>query len=179
MAEVRTFIQAEAKNLQQPGKILSTLNEFLHEDLSRAELFITMFYLSFDTDTGRLSFANAGHNPPMVWRSETKSFEWLDTEGLILGVKRDVVFEEKQFQMQPGDSLILYTDGITEAANSAGEMFGEGRLCALIEENHKLSPQQIINNLIKQVRSYSGTHILNDDVTLVILKVETSKAACR
>ncbi|MCM2358443.1 MAG: SpoIIE family protein phosphatase, partial [Geobacteraceae bacterium] len=90
MAEVRTFTRAEAKIARSPGEIMSALNDFLYEDLTRAELFITMFYLNFDADTGKLSFASAGHNPPLVWRSGSRSCERLDAEGLILGVKRNV-----------------------------------------------------------------------------------------
>ena len=157
MAETRAFIQAEAKNIQSPREILSSLNELLYEDLTRAELFITMFYLSYDAERLKLSFASAGHNPPMVWRSNLQTCERLDAEGLILGVKRKVAFEEKQVQLQPGDVLLMYTDGITEATDPAGVLFGEDRLCALIEEYQALPPQQILTNLLKQVRSFAGT----------------------
>jgi len=172
MAEVRTIIQAEAKVIRGPGEILSVLNEFLYEDLTRAELFITMFYLNYDADMRKLSFASAGHNPPMVWRSPSRTCEYLDAEGLILGVKRKVTFEEKQVQLQSGDILMLYTDGITEASNPAGEFFGEARLCSLISEYHALHPQQIIENLLAQVRTFAGSQNLSDDVSLVILKAD-------
>lgn len=172
MAEVRTFIQAEAKNIRSPGEMLSALNEFLYEDLTRAELFITMFYLNYDADMQKLTFASAGHNPPMVWRSDSQSCESLDAEGLILGVNRKVTFEEKRVWLQPGDILLLFTDGITEAANPEGDCFGESRLCALLDEYHALAPQQIIENLLKQVRAFAGSQTLIDDVTLVIMKVD-------
>ncbi|MCM2358233.1 MAG: SpoIIE family protein phosphatase, partial [Geobacteraceae bacterium] len=172
MAEVRTFIQAEAKSSRSPGELMSALNEFLHEDLSRAELFITMFYLNFDAATGKLSFASAGHNPPLLWRSNSRTCEWLDAEGLILGVKRKVVFEEKQVRLQPGDILLLYTDGVTEAANPDGVFFGEERLCTLLNEYHTLPPQQIMDNLLNQVRLFAGTPNLVDDISLAIMQIE-------
>jgi serine phosphatase RsbU (regulator of sigma subunit) len=171
MTEARTFIQAEAKIIRSPGEILSALNEFLFEDLTRAELFITMFYLSYNADLQQLFFASAGHNPPLLWRSNAKTCEWLDAEGLILGVKRDVAFEEKQVRLQPGDILLLYTDGITEAANPEGEFFGEDRLCALLDECQGVDPQQIIEHLLTRVRSFAGSLSLIDDVTLVVMKV--------
>jgi serine phosphatase RsbU (regulator of sigma subunit) len=151
---------------------LSALNDCLYDDLTRSELFITMFYLNFDSDRKRLSFSNAGHNPPVVWRSNSQTCEWLDAEGLILGVKRDVHFEEKQVQLRTGDILVLYTDGITEAANPDELLFGESRLCALLEEFHALSPQQIVENVLEQVRCFTGTQSLVDDVSLVVMKLE-------
>ena len=172
MTEVRTFIQAESKIIRSPGEILYALNEFLYEDLSRAELFITMFFLSYNADLQKLSFANAGHNPPLLWRSTVKTCEWLDAEGLILGVKKGVAFEERQVQPQRGDILLLYTDGITEAANPEGLFFGEDRLCSLLNEYHALNPQQIIDNCLIQVRSFAGSQSLLDDVSLVVVKVE-------
>ena len=176
MAEVRTFIQAEAKSLRNPSEILCTLNEFLYDDLTRAELFITMFYLTYDAGMGELSFANAGHNPPMVWRSGTQSCEWLDAEGLILGVKRNIVFEKKQVQLRPGDILLLYTDGITEATNPDNEMFGEDRLCSLLKAYHTLPSHQIIDTLFKKVRSFAGDQALADDISLVVMKLEKQRS---
>lgn len=172
MAETRTFVQAVAKNIRGCGELMALLNDFLHDDLSRAELFITMFYMSYDADMRRLSFASAGHNPPILWRAASRSCEQLDAEGLILGFMRGVVFEEKQIQLMPGDLLLLYTDGITEAANPAGELFGEERLCALLGANHALPHQQIIDNILGQARLFTGTQGFSDDISLVVMRVE-------
>jgi serine phosphatase RsbU (regulator of sigma subunit)/Na+/proline symporter len=169
MTEARTFIRAEAKSIRSPREILGALNEFLYEDLTRAELFITMFYLNYDAARHRLSFANAGHNPPLLWRSRSGTCEWLDAEGLILGVKPQVEFEEREVKLHPGDLLLLYTDGITEAADQGGALFGEDRLCALLNEHHTLSPGQIIDTLLGQVRLFTGTRTFNDDISLVIM----------
>lgn len=169
MAEVRTFILAEATKLQYPDEILYNLNEFLHEDLSRAELFITMFYLTFSTTTSELSFSSAGHNPPLLWRQETRSCEWLDAEGLILGVKRSIRFERKRLQMRSGDVLLLYTDGITEASGPDNELFGENRLCSVLMEHHRLHPQQIIDTLLNRVRAFTGNRPLSDDVSVIVM----------
>jgi len=173
MAEVRTFIKAEAKKLQTPDEILFALNEFLYDDLTRAELFISMFYLTYNADTGELTFSNAGHNPPLIWRGAPHSCEWLDAEGLILGVKRKFAYEKKRVPLNPGDILLLYTDGITEAANPDKEMFGEARLCALLKEYHSLPAQQIIDELCGQVRAFTGSRFLVDDVSLVVMKMDS------
>jgi hypothetical protein len=176
MAETRTFIQARSQGIHRASDIMSALNEFFYEDLTRAELFITMFYLIYDADTRRLSFASAGHNPPFVWRTDSRSCERLDAEGLILGIRRRVDFEEKQVQLYPGDVLLLYTDGITEAENQDSEFFGEERLASLFAEYHHLAPQQIIDNLLQQVRLFAGVHHFNDDVSLVVMQVENGES---
>lgn len=172
MTETRTFIQSRVQDIESPGKMMSALNGFLFNDLSGAELFITMFYLHYNAGTRELSFASAGHNPPVLWRGKTRACERLDAEGLILGISREVDFEEKLERLQPGDILLLFTDGITEAENQAGEFFGEERLCTLLEEHHTLAPQQIIDQLIRQLQSFTGTESFTDDVTLVIMRVE-------
>jgi Na+/proline symporter len=176
MAETRTFIQARSQGIHRASDIMSALNEFFYEDLTRAELFITMFYLIYNSDSRRLSFASAGHNPPLIWRAGSRSSERLDAEGLILGIKRWVDFEEKQVQLYPGDVLLLYTDGITEAENQDGEFFGEERLAALFAEYQHLTPEQIIDNLLQQVRLFAGVHHFNDDVSLVVMQVEKGES---
>ncbi len=172
MAETRTFIQAVARQLLNTSDILYALNEFFYEDLSRAELFITMFYLKYDSTSRILSFSNAGHNHPLIWRPGANACEHLDAEGLILGVRREVEFEERRVKLEPGDILLLYTDGITEAEDADHNLFGEERLCSLLQQNHHLPPEELIDELIRQVRLFSASISFNDDVTLVAMKVE-------
>ena len=170
MAETRTFIQAKAKNLASASGVMSALNEFFYQDLTGAELFITMFYLKYDIAGGRFTYASAGHNPPIVLRQGSQACERLDAEGLILGIKIEVIFEEKTEFLNPGDMLVLYTDGIIEAANAEGELFGEERLCRLLHELQSDSPQKIIDSLLEQVREYTGMQNFTDDVSLVVMK---------
>ncbi|MFA5516067.1 MAG: SpoIIE family protein phosphatase [Desulfuromonadales bacterium] len=173
MAETRTFIQARAKELSTASEVMRQLNEFFYDDLTRTELFITMFYLKYNAASRRLSFANAGHNHPLIWRSGGAGCERLDAEGLILGVRRNFVFEEREVLLNPGDLLLLYTDGITEAEDKDGNFFGDERLCTLLGENRDLSPQQIINQLLEQARLFAGTQNFLDDVSLVVMKVNS------
>jgi serine phosphatase RsbU (regulator of sigma subunit) len=156
MTEVRTFLRAQAQHLSGAGAALQSIDDFLYEDLGRAELFITMVYLRYDSATRRLSFACAGHPPPLILRNGSETCEFLDAEGLILGVKRNVVFEEKQVDLQPGDVLLLYTDGITEAENGEGEFFGEERLCSVVQELRQLPPAGLIEELLYQVRLFAA-----------------------
>ncbi len=172
MTATRTFIHARVQSFRSAAETATALNSFLYEDLTRAELFITMFYLKYHAETRNLSFANAGHNPPLIWRAKSRSLESLDAEGLIFGILPRVDFEERRVQLQPGDLLLLYTDGIIEAENSHGSFFGENQLAALLEEHHALAPQEMIDNLLARVRMFTGTKTFNDDVSLVAIRVE-------
>ncbi|BCR05410.1 hypothetical protein DESUT3_24790 [Desulfuromonas versatilis] len=171
MAETRTFIQARATEIENPRDIMGALNEFFFEDLTRAELFITMFYLRFDSNSRKLRFASAGHSPPLIWRPGAEACERLDAEGLILGIRRGVTFEEHEVQLRAGDLLLLYTDGVTEAESGNGEFFGEERLCTLLREHHGKSPQELIDTILDQVRLFSGVQTFTDDVSLVVMRV--------
>lgn len=169
MAETRTFIQA-MRQIEEPYAMLDELNRFFCEDLSQAEIFVTMFYLQYHPETGRMTYANAGHNNPILWRNAGPP-ESLDCEGMILGIKPDINFEQRETHLQQGDILVLYTDGVTEAENQAGQFFGEDRLQALIDEHHHLSAKELIDQILDQIRIFTGNRHFNDDISLVIMKV--------
>lgn len=172
MAETRTFIRALAASLVSTDQVLADLNEFFYEDLSQAELFITMVFLKYRPEEKLLDYSSAGHNPPIVYRAASGTIERLDAEGLILGVMQGIVFERKQLHLEPGDLLLLYTDGITEAENHRGDFFGDDRLSSLLKSLTSFEPQQIIDQLLEQVRLFTGVHNFNDDISLVVMKLE-------
>ncbi len=172
MVETRTFIQAKVSSIESAAGMMRALNEFFYEDLTRSELFITMFYLKFDARTDKLTYASAGHNPPMLLNGKTGEIDHLDAEGLILGIKREVEFEEKQCTLKKGDLLVLYTDGVTEAESSEGEFFGTQRLGSLLRDHRKLPPEEIIEMIFEQVRIFTGAANFNDDVSMVVMRVE-------
>ncbi|ADU65344.1 Stage II sporulation protein E [Desulfurispirillum indicum S5] len=172
MTQARTFIQSRARDNRHPSELLAELNRFLYGDLLKAELFITMFYVQYDSASHRVTYASAGHNPPLLWRAETGQCERLDADGLILGIEPEVSFEEEETFLHPGDVLLLYTDGITEAENRQRSFFGEERLQVLLQEYHHLSAQQIIDALLDQVRLFTGSFHFRDDISMVVLKRE-------
>ncbi len=172
MAATRTFIRSRGRSLQSIPQAMAGLNDFLYDDLSRAELFISMFYARYERGSRTLSFANAGHNRPLLWKAESQSCQWLDAEGLLLGIIKNVDFEEKKIELQPGDVLLLYTDGITEAEREGGELFGDERLAGQFAACRHLSPQQVLERLLEQAREFSGQKVFNDDVSLVMMRVE-------
>lgn len=171
MAEARSVLRAQMRSHGSAGKILASLNEILLEDLSKAGLFITMFYVKFDTDSQVLTYANAGHVLPMLVRGRDPSCLRLDAEGLILGVKGGIVFEERELRLQAGDVLLLHTDGIVEARNDAGEMFGFARLCTTLATAREAQPQEIIDTVLAELAAFAGTTVCEDDVTMIAMQV--------
>lgn len=171
MAEVRTLLRPQINTAHTASSILQSLNNQLYDDLTRSELFITMFYGKYSSATGRLSYANAGHNHPLVCRQGQQSCIELDADGLILGVKPSVMFEERHIELFSGDVLLFYTDGLTEAANPAGELFGAERVCTHLGSISHLTPQEIIDSFYNAVTAYTGSAILQDDISLVVLKI--------
>lgn len=177
MAEVRSALRAETRlaasgHNNGPAQILSLLNEVLYEDLSGSDLFISMFYLRLDLASRRLSYANAGHNCPLLSRARAAACEPLDADGLIMGVKKIVFFEEKTMQFDPGDRLLLYTDGVTEALNEQGEFFDVPRLCDLFANHRDSSPEVVIGRLVEALHAFRGAAPLVDDVSMAMVSME-------
>ncbi len=171
MTEVRTLLRANAGRSSTPSSVLASLNNQLYEDLSRAELFITMFYARYNAATGRLSYANAGHNRPILHRREEDSCTELDAEGLILGIKPSVVFEEGSVLLQPGDVILFYTDGINEATAPDGELFGTGRICLNLSSSADKPAGTIADSFYQEALLFSGSRGLADDISMVVLKI--------
>jgi phosphoserine phosphatase RsbU/P len=171
MSEVRTLLRAEANSVRSPHDILETLNIQLYDDLTRAELFITMFYAKYDTETGILSYSNAGHNHPVLQHRDEQLPRELDAEGLILGVKKDILFEERTVKLTAGDVLLLYTDGLTEACSSNGLMFETSGVYEHLATCLHLSADRIIDSFYARIHDFTGSHNLQDDISLVVVKI--------
>jgi len=139
-----------------------------------AELVISMFYVKYDTFTQWLSYSSAGHNNPVLYRISDAQCMMLDSEGMILGVKDDVVFEDRSILLDPWDILLLYTDGLTETSNSEGEMFGIERLSTFLSEMHEEPLQLIIDTIYREVINFAEGAALSDDISIVAMRVEHS-----
>ena len=172
MAETRTLIRSRSSQFQNPQDLLHELNNFFYDDLTQAELFITLFYLQYHSDSREIFYASAGHSPTLLWQKKTKQCLRLDPEGLIIGVKKDFPYEQESLKLEEGDVLLLYTDGLIEAENGMNELFGEERLAALLSEQCHLPAQELISHIVKQVRLFSGHHGFQDDVSLVVMQVK-------
>jgi sigma-B regulation protein RsbU (phosphoserine phosphatase) len=172
MVETRSVLRAQAQTAGSAAVMLAMLNRLLYDDLTSAELFTSMFYATYDADSKRLVYASAGHNQPILVRAANGSTLLLDAEGLILGVKPEVEFEEKEIQLEVGDVLLLYTDGMIEESNVDGEMFGIDRLRQTLVEVSKAEPEEILEALLSEVRRFSGVKSFLDDVSMIVMKVE-------
>lgn len=171
MVETRSALRTQARMIAEPGQTLFLMNGFLYHDLSQSDHFITMFYLQYNCATRTISYANAGHNPPLLMRRGANSCQTMDAEGLVLGVKDVVYFDQKEQTLEPGDLVFLYTDGLTEAQGPDGEFFGTGRLCRIISENSHLAADQLMEVCIAELKSFRKTDTFTDDLTMVVLNV--------
>lgn len=168
MVETRSVLRAQMQAARSTREVLSVLNDLLYDDLTRAELFITMFCGKYDGTTRTLSYANAGHTRPLLFRDG--KWQELDADGLILGVKRDVLFEEKSVKLALGDLLFIYTDGIIEAERG-DELYGVERLCNLLSGMLDQDPESIIEKVMEEVAAYSSPSPLQDDISMVVMKL--------
>jgi sigma-B regulation protein RsbU (phosphoserine phosphatase) len=132
-------------------------------------MFVTVFYGILDIRTGELRYCNAGHNPPLLIREGQTEAEQLPLTGdCILGAIPEAAFHEKGLRLAPGDSLLCYTDGLTEARNEAGDFYGMARLLKCCrEEGAGLFPQERIQELGASVAAFAGKAKPSDDITLL------------
>jgi sigma-B regulation protein RsbU (phosphoserine phosphatase) len=173
MALSRTTIRNIALRGRSPAEVLSWANRYIQED-SQSDMFLTAFYSELDTRNGWLKYANAGHNPPMLWRKSESSFYRLPASCPLLGVLQEVHVGVTDVQLAEGDLLVLYTDGISEAMNDRHEEFGADRLQEtvrlLLMEQPEASAEVICAAIAEEVRLFAGGMVQYDDMTLLIIK---------
>lgn len=170
MALTRTLMRAVAFTGRAPADALSRVNELILAD-SHSDLFVTMFYTVWNPATGELVYANAGHNPPILVRADGSLSE-LQTHGIALGVIDHIAPEGSVVQLLPGDVLLLYTDGITDALRQDDQEFGLQRLKAVVMASHELPADQMVSGIMDAVRNFAGNEPPFDDQTIVVVKRE-------
>ena len=175
MTLLRGMLRAEVLSGHEPGRILHDLNAMAQEDLAHSHRFVTLFYSDYDPRTRQLRYANAAHNPPLIWRRQAGQIERLDAAGLLIGLQADAQFSSQQLVLEPGDVLLYYTDGVTEATGFSGERFEERRLVEALQQSCRsgASAQQILEQLFARLDRFVGAdRTLEDDASLVVLKVD-------
>lgn len=168
MASVRAALRLSAYHMYDIDRILAEVNRHLCHDTTVGE-FATVFYGVFKPDTGRLTYCNAGHDPPILLRGHDVLY--LTTGGLVLGVDPDATFERGIVDLRPGDVLLFYTDGAVEALNFADEQYGRQRLVTSLRRYADQPASRIVRNLLWDLRRFRGLADRVDDVTLVSLKI--------
>ena len=169
MATARGVVRRAMDDGRPPAEILATLNETLYPDLERAELFITAFCARWEPDSDELRWANGGHNLPLRVCADG-TVETLDADGMPAGILPDVPFEERRGRLAPGDTLVLYTDGVVEARSPAEEMLGDERLTDLVRESRKRPAADVVGRVLEAVETWTEGAPSSDDVTVVALR---------
>jgi sigma-B regulation protein RsbU (phosphoserine phosphatase) len=170
MASVQACLRmqvADASEDMSPAKMVSRINQQLHLNTS-AEKYATFFLAVYDDATGDFTYTNAGHLPPLLVRAEKATA--LDVNGMVVGAFARSLYTESKIRIEPGDVLIGYTDGISEAENEFGEMFGDERMKEVVERAAGLDADGIIHSLTEAARKFAGAPELQDDMTVMVLK---------
>ncbi|MCD8486084.1 MAG: PP2C family protein-serine/threonine phosphatase [Desertifilum sp.] len=175
MTMLRGMLRAEVLNGHSPARILQHLNQVMYADLENSNRFVTLFYSEYEPQTQILSYSNAAHNPPLLWQAATKTIKRLDTMGMLIGLDMESDYEDAQVQLQPGDTVIYYTDGFTDASNKHGDRFDEDNLIQVFRSacQQYSDPQAILNHLFNCVQEFIGPdNHTRDDMTLVVIRVQ-------
>jgi sigma-B regulation protein RsbU (phosphoserine phosphatase) len=168
MSSLQARVQMFRETSPEPGFAVTTLNRSLAEHCPLGK-FITFFYALLEGATGIVKYANAGHNYPLVLRNDG-SVERLKGNGLVMGLFPTVRYEVHQTQLQPGEMLVLYSDGVTEASTTNGKEFGEDRLAAFLATRPLIPCEEIVNQLVDHMRKWRGNTAFGDDFTVVLVR---------
>jgi phosphoserine phosphatase RsbU/P len=171
-AMIQGAFAAQVTAMDSPAALMAHINRTLIRRAIQSR-FVTVMYGVLAPD-GRLTYTNAGHNPPiLVGRNGVRR---LETGGLILGLFPHATYEEETLQLEDGDTLIVFSDGVTEALNVAGEEFGEDRLLPCIGEHYANATDVMLDRILATVRSFAASAAQNDDVTALVLRYCGKKA---
>jgi serine phosphatase RsbU (regulator of sigma subunit) len=170
MALSSTLIRTYAKQYPTlPALSISTVNERILSD-SRSGMFVTAFYAVLEPNTGRLRYVNAGHNPPiLISNQKGKGIDRLQSTGMALGVMGEMIWKQKVARMLPGDLLVMYTDGVTDAQDPHGQFYGEQRLLQVIRRCN-CSAQETLDVILDDLDHFTGGMPQADDVTLLVVR---------
>jgi sigma-B regulation protein RsbU (phosphoserine phosphatase) len=170
MAEARAFLRAFAKTAPWLDRALALMNDALVPDMADGK-FLSLFAAVLDPKDGRMEWCNAGHNPPFLFRAADGSVKPLERTGRILGIlPGEPCGPGVPLKLEPGDALLLYTDGVTEARGADGELFGPERLTSALKASADREPEAILDAVRGAVRAFTGGAKNDDDVTMVAVK---------
>ncbi|PKL68382.1 MAG: serine/threonine protein phosphatase [Methanomicrobiales archaeon HGW-Methanomicrobiales-1] len=172
MALSRTLIRITGSAEADPSVVLQQANRLIFED-GRSSMFITVFYGVLDPEKMTFTYGNAGHNLPLLVRGNPPEIRILeDGRCIALGVVPEVTITPGELALQPGDLIVMYTDGVTEAFNPRDEEFGEERLADFIRDHRDAPVQQIIDDLLEELKRFFDNAPQSDDITLVVIRVK-------
>jgi serine phosphatase RsbU (regulator of sigma subunit) len=171
MAMSRTLIRTYVGERKlEPKEVLLNVNRRILSDTHQG-IFLTVFLGILDPNQNTFTYVNAGHNPPFLVRKKDGSYSLIKLEktGTLVGLFEETTWEEKMIQINPGDVLILYTDGISEAQNNSGQFFGNERLNIILKESFSTSAELYRDAILDRVQGFIGSAPRLDDITLIVL----------
>jgi len=180
MTLTRTLLRAavregSAHRSRSPSEVLAQVNDLLIPDTKRG-MFVTAFYAVLSPQDGHLAYANAGHNSPLVLRAGSDQLECLNRGGMALGVVKGTQSTEHTIVLNPGDCVVFYTDGVTEAISPQGELYGIQRLNELLLSTQERTAQGLLEEIDSAVRTHLGVASPSDDLTIIVLRrLETNQ----
>ena len=169
MAVSRTLIKATGLRDLPSNECVSTVNDILCGE-SVESMFVTVFYGIYDLRTGMIDFTNGGHNPPFIVHPDGTAEELKTESNLVLGAMGGIPFKSESLQLNPGDALYLYTDGVTEAENKDHELFGESRLQAVLSAQKGVESREIIEAVSSAVKEFVDGAPQSDDITQLVIR---------
>lgn len=174
MALTRTIVRACATPHERAAERLSCANNIVVFDSRSVTsgMFVTLFFASLNQKDRSLVYANAGHNPPLLFRAAARCIEAMEVTGVALGMRADMEYEQRQLTLESGDILLLYTDGIVEAMNDKEELFGQNRLRSSLATATELSAQGILDSILHDLRQFTEGAEQSDDITAILIKTE-------
>ena len=169
MMSSRTALKGAAIGVREPHMVLSEINNQLQQD-NPTFMFVTLIYALFNPDSGSLTYSIAGHDPPMLVSADGAVTELPLTKGVALGIAPDVVYTQESVTLAPGDTVVLYTDGVTEAMNADNQQFGLERLTEVFEGKPPENAQAANEAVFAHVRNFAGDAPQSDDITCLTLR---------
>jgi sigma-B regulation protein RsbU (phosphoserine phosphatase) len=173
MASLQASLRTQAMQPSGgPAQVVSLMNKLVY-DASAPNRYATFFYGQYDSRSRMLTYVNAGHNAPVIWRTTAQTTEIvrLTEGGVVLGLFPEACYQEGCAQLQPGDMLVAFTDGISEAMDGKDEEFGEDRLIQAIRGCRGIASREAIWHLLEAVDAFTAGAAQHDDMTLVVLRV--------
>ncbi len=179
MAQTRSVLRSVASQTHSPGKVLSKTNQLLYRDLPE-NMFVTLSYLVLDGPKRTVTISRAGHLAAIIYRKATKGCELEMPTGIAIGISDpdtfDLMLTERTVKLGPGDFILLYTDGVDEATNTAQELFGSERLIQALHEAANYRASGIVEYIERAVHHFVGDAPQNDDITMILVKAEEGEA---
>jgi serine phosphatase RsbU (regulator of sigma subunit)/anti-sigma regulatory factor (Ser/Thr protein kinase)/tetratricopeptide (TPR) repeat protein len=179
MTMIRTALRTEARGLKDAAEVLARVNDFVINDIKKG-MFVTLFYVIIDSRRRRLNYASAGHNPMILYRASTEQTYYLNPRGFPIGISLPdkglfrKSIESDTIALNEDDILLVYTDGITEAMNSKRQLYGEERFLNVVRGSGEIKANDFVDNLHKELSSFTEGTSQNDDITLVAIKEKTT-----